>query len=781
MFLMRYFYSLFFTLLFTCSLQASHITGGEIILKQIGFNSYQAEVTLYRSCGWLSSAFGDSIQLGIYERGTLIPVLFPYITLVHEKEVEWTSTACTKPSNVCGKRGLYKGVFTLPVNLSGYIVMAEGCCREGGINNIKNSATEGIVIYSEISSPLLVNNTPSFVRPSLIYACPNDSLQYNFSAIDIDGDSLIYSLVTPLAGVSNGFTNWFNPSAPPYASAVWETGFSLLNISNSNYPLKIDSITGILYGSFNSSGNYAVAIMVKEIRNGMVISSTIKEIEVIVPTSCTPNFIPNGNNLPVGNTYTINATDNLCVEFDVSDKNNDSIFVHFESVTLPGGTINAPFANAPAVNGKTNVKASYCWQTTCEHISQTPYVVNYFISDNGCPYPKTNNNSFTVIVNPAPLVSPANMVCYAKLSNNNIEVNWRDTANQKYFSYYILYRGIGGSNYAVIDTIFDRSVKSYSDTLAFGCDTINYSYFITSVNVCGIEGISSDTISADFLDIVFESYIKTVSVEEENKIIIDWEDVSDSYFSTFYLYRGNRNNNETSLFKTLTAYDAGFFVDEETNTSENSYCYVLEIKNACGVTTPQSNISCNILLLGNDDNSELLFFNKINYQEYINWQGGVKEYQVWRMHNREEDFSYYATFKNKDFAFTDSTLQVEGGAFTYLIIAVEDSAGRGAVSKSNYITLNQPPSVYIPNAFTPNSDGINDTWRPEWAYVENYKLEIFDRWGNKIFETENPFEAWNGTYQNTTCTAGAFIYNIYYSSFKNEQVFIKTGSFMLIR
>jgi gliding motility-associated-like protein len=778
---MRYFYSLFFILLFTCSVNASHITGGEIILKQIGLNSYQAEVTLYRSCGWLSSAFGDSIQLGIYERGTLIPVLFPYITLVNEKEVEWTSTACTKPSNICGKRGLYKGIFSVPVNLSGYIVMAEGCCREGGINNIKNSATEGIVIYSEIPSPLVVNSTPAFIRPSLIYACPNDSLQYNFSATDIDGDSLIYSLVTPLAGVSNGFTNWFNPSAPPYAAAVWETGYNLLNVSNSNYPLKIDSLSGILYGSFTSSGNYAVAIMVKEIRNGIVISSTIKEIEVIVPTSCSPNYIPNGNNLPAGKTFTINATDKLCVEFEVSDKNNDSIFIHFESATLPGGTINAPFAFAPKVNGKTNAKASYCWQTTCEHISQTPYAVNYFISDNGCPFPKTNNNFFTIIVNPAPLVSPANMVCYAKLNNNNIEINWRDTANQKYFSYYLLYRGINGNNFLVIDTIFDRNMQSYSDTLAYGCDTINYFYFITSVNVCELEGNSSDTISADFLDMVFESYLKTISVEEENKIMIDWEDVADSYFSTYYLYRKDRNNNELTLFKTLTQYNEGFYVDEETNTADNSYCYALEIKNACGVTTPKSNISCSVMLTGDDDNSQVLFYNKINWQEYINWQGNVKEYQLLRKHNRESDFTLFNTFNKNKLSYTDSTLNIEGGEFTYLIIAIEDSMGRGAISRSNQLILKQNATAYIPNAFTPDNDGINDIWKPEWAYVKNYKLEIFNRWGEKVFTTENPFEGWNGTSQNNECAAGVYVYYLYHTEFNTDKVFIKTGNFTLIK
>jgi gliding motility-associated-like protein len=51
--------------------------------------------------------------------------------------------------------------------------------------------------------------------------------------------------------------------------------------------------------------------------------------------------------------------------------------------------------------------------------------------------------------------------------------------------------------------------------------------------------------------------------------------------------------------------------------------------------------------------------------------------------------------------------------------------------------------IYIPNAFTPDGDGINDFFRPEMLGVVDFKMWIFDRWGTEIFFTEDP-KGWNG-------------------------------------
>lgn len=55
--------------------------------------------------------------------------------------------------------------------------------------------------------------------------------------------------------------------------------------------------------------------------------------------------------------------------------------------------------------------------------------------------------------------------------------------------------------------------------------------------------------------------------------------------------------------------------------------------------------------------------------------------------------------------------------------------------------------IYVPNAFTPNEDGLNDIFRPKGFGVVKYELQIFDRWGERIFHTKDMNEGWDGKYQ----------------------------------
>lgn len=67
---------------------------------------------------------------------------------------------------------------------------------------------------------------------------------------------------------------------------------------------------------------------------------------------------------------------------------------------------------------------------------------------------------------------------------------------------------------------------------------------------------------------------------------------------------------------------------------------------------------------------------------------------------------------------------------------------------------------YGANAFTPNGDGINDTWRP-WnnvVDVDRYSLQVFDRWGRVMFSSTDPFEEWDGTLDGTLVPLGVYVY-----------------------
>jgi gliding motility-associated-like protein len=68
--------------------------------------------------------------------------------------------------------------------------------------------------------------------------------------------------------------------------------------------------------------------------------------------------------------------------------------------------------------------------------------------------------------------------------------------------------------------------------------------------------------------------------------------------------------------------------------------------------------------------------------------------------------------------------------------------------------------IVFPSAFTPNDDGINDHWGPigNFKLISNYELLIYDRWGERVFASYNPFEKWDGKFKNQTFSTGNFVW-----------------------
>lgn len=92
-------------------------------------------------------------------------------------------------------------------------------------------------------------------------------------------------------------------------------------------------------------------------------------------------------------------------------------------------------------------------------------------------------------------------------------------------------------------------------------------------------------------------------------------------------------------------------------------------------------------------------------------------------------------------------------------------------------------AVYILNAFTPNHDGINDVFIIKGVGIssENYRMEIFNRWDNLIFETKNWNEGWNGKIKNKSAMSNTtFFYKIQLTDvFGTQHKFI--GKLLLLR
>ena len=99
-------------------------------------------------------------------------------------------------------------------------------------------------------------------------------------------------------------------------------------------------------------------------------------------------------------------------------------------------------------------------------------------------------------------------------------------------------------------------------------------------------------------------------------------------------------------------------------------------------------------------------------------------------------------------------------------------------SASKTITIHPRYESYFPTAFTPNNDGNNDIFKPEYSGIDSYKMYIFNRWGELVFKGENI--GWDGTQNGVNITNGIYSYSIEFLDFKNKS-FIYTGTVNLIR
>ena len=119
-----------------------------------------------------------------------------------------------------------------------------------------------------------------------------------------------------------------------------------------------------------------------------------------------------------------------------------------------------------------------------------------------------------------------------------------------------------------------------------------------------------------------------------------------------------------------------------------------------------------------------------------------------------------------------------GANFRYTL---PDGSTEEGTSFSNTVCIDQFSTIYVPNAFAPS--GKNVEFRPIFTDVEtvkNYKMEIFDRWGSKLFETTDPLVGWDGRKGSQTMPQGTYTFLIKAEQ-SNGHHFAERGVLMLVR
>ncbi len=116
---------------------------------------------------------------------------------------------------------------------------------------------------------------------------------------------------------------------------------------------------------------------------------------------------------------------------------------------------------------------------------------------------------------------------------------------------------------------------------------------------------------------------------------------------------------------------------------------------------------------------------------------------------------------------------------TQYLITVVDDAGC-SVSESLLVKVANP-ELLIPTAFSPNGDGANDVFRALNKNLVKYDLQVYNRWGEKIFETTDPVEGWDGVYDGIRQPLGVYVWQCSYQFSESQKSKTAKGNVTLMR
>jgi len=326
-----------------------------------------------------------------------------------------------------------------------------------------------------------------------------------------------------------------------------------------------------------------------------------------------------------------------------------------------------------------------------------------------------------------------------------------------------------------------------------------YDFYIMTVENIGAGPYSSSSNDVNvptstFLKIPAFNYLYSASVVDSTQINLQFYVDTSADISSYNIKRGL---DSAGPFVTIGAVNSfygmnplvQFTDDADLNANQNFYYYKVETVNTCGVSGFSSNVVRTVWLKAKSDG--VAATNTLTITPYEGWLGNVQQYEIYRSIAgiwESSPIASFAPFSDTIVYVDDITVVFEGdGEYCYKIIAVENPVAHvgglpEASSISNESCVMHEPLLYVPNAFIPTSN-YNYEFKPilTFADPESYLFQIYNKWGQKIFETKDVQQAWNGRIHNSgkMCQIDSYIYIIKFMSAKGEE-FSKRGVVNLI-
>lgn len=694
--------------------QAAHIIGGAITYDCLGGGNYRFTMKLYRDCDGTGAEFDSAPNapfagtVSIFEGNssnefTNVILPPPAITFVPPD----VSNPCLKPpSNVCVEEGVYIFNVNLPISSESYHIVYQRCCRNDNIANLVSPESTGATYTIELTPEAQAecNNSPEFDDFPPIVICAGEPIEFDHAATDIDGDDLSYFLCAPLDG---GGTDQMmfealdgvapNPDAnPPFIEVDFVGPFySAANPLNANPALSIDPNTGFLDGVPTLTGRYVVGVCVEERRNGVLLSRVFRDFQFNV-VECEPT-----------------------VRADIAE--DTLVFQQGEQFYVINvcGNNDVTIINESVDQANIDV---YSW------IFPGVDTLNQ-VWDANLSFPTTGTYDGLLVLNPGTICA----------DTAYIEVNIFPGIDADFeFQYDTCMAGpvtftdltvAGAGPGAITDWNWNFGDGNISDeqnpvhTYMIPGD-LQVSLLVRDTNNC--TGTHTDNLPyfpiPELLIVAPSEFIGCQPAE----IFFDNLSfpISDAYDITWTFGDGGSSGevSPTHIYEDVGTYDVSLDVVSplgcQTDTSWNGLITVLPSPTADFIFSPEQ---------------------PSNLLPTVTFTDQSIEPAAWQWTFDDDGISIE---QNPVFTFPDTGLQV-----VQLVVFHASGCPDTMVQLIDVI-----PEVryFLPNAFTPNGDGVNDGFRGNGILegARDFTLTIWNRYGEKLFETDDPDEAWNGRKDN---------------------------------
>ena len=325
------------------------------------------------------------------------------------------------------------------------------------------------------------------------------------------------------------------------------------------------------------------------------------------------------------------------------------------------------------------------------------------------------------------------------------------------------------NNFTLVATLTGEDT-SFTDK---GLCSDNYTYRVEAVAQNGTIASSNWSTShnavfsfRDRLDLM------NATVTTENHVALIWKSAPIFNAALYQILRKDAITGDYLRIAQVSATDTTF-VDETAQADKKSYSYKIRVIDACGNSNDLSNEATSIFVQMETKEFQV----SLNWNQYNEWKNGVQYYIIDRLNPTTGQFDSIATVRGTSYTEDPSHLNLAN--YVYRVRGIEQS-GNQMVSVSNIVKNTLKPTLYIPTAFTPNGDQLNDQFKVVGMHIKEIEIEIYNRWGEMIFHTNNINDGWDGTFKGADAMQDSYVFKVRATA-ENGETFLKSGVVSLVR